>query len=48
MEKGRMESRLEDIRKVMKSLGFTMEKAMDTLEIPQSHRNVYADLVKQG
>ena len=35
------------IRNIMESLGVTVDKAMDSLKIPQSQRSHYAGLVEQ-
>ena len=48
VNKGRQDTRAADIRSIMKALGFTAEKAMDTLEIPQNQRAAYAELLKQA
>ena len=47
-EEGRQESRLLDIKNLMDSTGWTAEKAMDLLKIPQDQRiTFYADLYKK-
>ena len=52
VNKGRQEERqytqVANLRSIMKALGFTAEKAMDTLEIPQNQRAVYSELLKQA
>lgn len=46
---GQQESRLLDLKNLMDSTGWTAEKAMDLLKIPQSQRDaLYAGLVKNS
>jgi len=48
-EEGRQESRLLDIKNLMDSTGWTAEKAMDLLKIPQDQRfSLYADLSRKA
>jgi len=46
-EKGEMESELGSIRNMMKNLGWSMEKCMDILEIPDQVRDVYIKKLEQ-
>ena len=41
-------TRAADIRSIMKAFGVSEEKAMESLEIPQNQRAVYAELLKQA
>ena len=41
------QTRVIDIRNVMESFGVTIEKAMDSLKIPQTDRATYAGLVQE-
>ena len=41
----RQQTTVTHIRDIMESFGVTIEKAMDSLKIPQSQRNTYAGLV---
>ena len=41
------ETLIKAIRNVMDSFGVNVEKAMDSLKIPQSQRSLYAGLVKK-
>ena len=41
------QTRVLDIRNVMESFGVTIEKAMDSLKIPQTDRATYAGLVQE-
>ena len=36
------------LRNIMDTLGVSIEKAMDTIKIPQSQRSTYARLVENG
>ena len=36
------------LRNIMDTLGMSIEKAMDTIKIPQSQRGTYARLVENG
>ena len=40
---GRLETRQEDIKKIMKSLNIPAEQAMDILEIPYDERAMYRE-----
>ena len=46
MEKGMAQGVATSIRNVMKSMSFSMEKAMDVLQIPMADRAKYAALLK--
>ncbi len=49
IRKGRQESRLLDIRNLMDSTGWTAEKAMDLLKIPEKQRTcLYAVLSRHS
>jgi len=41
------ETKLIDIKNVMDSFGVTVDKAMESLKIPQSQRSLYAGLIKK-
>ena len=41
------ETLIKAIRNVMDSFGVNVEKAMDSLKIPQSQRSLYAGLIKK-
>ena len=43
----RQDTTVAHIRSVMESFGVSEERAMDSLNIPQNQREVYAGLVKQ-
>ena len=47
VQKKEQQTRVLDIRNVMESFGVTIEKAMDSLKIPQADRATYAGLVQQ-
>ena len=40
------ETKAIDIRNVMKSFGVTVEKAMDSLKMPQDQRSMYAEMIQ--
>ena len=42
----RQETTVTYIRNIMESLGVTVDKAMDSLKIPQTQRDTYAGLIK--
>ena len=42
---GREEGRLEAIKNVMASFGVSVEKAMDSLKIPQKKRSMYMSML---
>ena len=44
-EEGRAEGRAEDVRHVMRTLGLSLEKAMDALEIPLGERRKYEEML---
>ena len=47
IDKKERQTRVIDIRNVMESFGVTIEKAMDSLKIPQTDRAAYAGLVQE-
>ena len=47
IDKKEQQTRILDIRNVMESFGVTIEKAMDSLKIPQADRATYAGLVQE-
>ena len=47
VNKGRQDTQVANLRSIMKAFGVTEEKAMESLEIPQNQRAVYAELLKQ-
>ena len=46
-KKGREEEKLNSIRNVMETLGFTLEQAMQALKIPKSEQEKYAQMLMQ-
>ncbi len=42
------ETTLNHIKDLMRNLSFTVEQAMDALNIPREQRDIYSALVKQG
>ena len=48
MEKGQQETLVASIKSVMKSFGVTIEKAMESLDIPQDQRTMYEGLVQNS
>ncbi len=44
--KGRAESKLEDIRSLMKNTGWALERAMEALDIPENERGTYRKKLK--
>ena len=47
-DKREQETKVIDIKNVMESFGVTVEKAMESLKIPQEKRSIYAGLVKNS
>ena len=47
LSKGRQETLAASIRNVMKNMDFSMERAMDVLQVPVAERAKYAQLVKE-
>ena len=47
MEKGRAEGIIESIRSLMANTGWTLEKAMEALGIPEPDRPKYAGLLRK-
>lgn len=47
LSKGRQETLAASIRNVMKNMDFSMERAMDVLQVPVTERAKYAQLVKE-
>ena len=47
MEKGVTNTRVDSIRSLMKTLGLSIERAFNALEIPVEERQTYADLIKR-
>ena len=47
MEKGVTNTRVDSIRSLMKTLGLSIERAFNALEIPMEERQTYADLIKR-
>ena len=43
----RQQTTVDHIKNIMDSFGVTIEKAMDSLKIPQSQRSIYAGLVSE-
>jgi len=41
------ETTVNHLKDIMESLGFSLDKAMETLKIPQSQRSIYAGLIKK-
>ena len=48
LSQGVLETTIASIRNVMKSMNFSVEKAMDVLQIPMAEREKYAALVSGG
>ena len=46
MEKSKKNTRLESIRNLMKNTGWTIEKAMEALGLPEDERPEYRKLLK--
>ena len=44
----RQQTTVDHIRNIMESFGVTIEKAMDSLNIPQSQRSTYVGLVSKA
>ena len=44
---GRIEGFLDSIRNLMANTGWSLEKAMETLGLPESDRPKYADLLQK-
>ena len=47
-EEGKESSKLDDIRNVMASFGVSLEKAMDSLKIPDEQRTLFASIIERG
>ena len=47
IDKKEQETKVIDIKNVMKAFGVTVEKAMESLEIPQGERPIYAGLINK-
>ena len=47
IEKGKVEGFLASIRNLMANTGWSLEKAMETLGLPEADRSKYADLLQQ-
>ena len=43
---GRIESTISTIRNLMGSMGWTMEQAMDAMQLPATDRPKYAEMLK--
>jgi len=43
--KGKIESKIEDIQNLMKNTGWSLIKAMDLLNIPETDREIYLDML---
>lgn len=46
-EEAEQKTKVVDIKNVMKAFGVTVEKAMESLEIPQGERSIYAGLINK-
>ena len=42
---GQQETKILDIKSVMESFGVSVEKAMESLKIPQNQRSMYSDMI---
>ncbi len=47
IKKGRHTTRLEDIQAIRKNLGYSLEQAMDLLNIPDDERSEYLTLLQK-
>ena len=47
IDKKEQETKVIDIKNVMESFGVTVEKAMESLKIPQGERTIYAGIIKK-
>ena len=47
IKKGRHTTRLEDIQAIRKNLGYSLEQAMDLLNVPDDERSEYLTLLQE-